>query len=366
MHVSFNCLGCKFEQMFNTILTHYGLNPDLYNIQPVGNGLINHTWSIGNTTQGPCFILQQINNAVFKHPEDIAQNISTIGTYLKNHYPDYLFAGTLPTVSGNDLYIDDNKQYFRLFPFIPKSNTAVVLHTPEQAFEAARQFALFTRLLSGFDTSLLKITIPQFHDLPLRYKQFSEALAKGNVQRIQACGPLITYLQLQQNIVQVYESVKKDPGFPVRVIHHDTKISNVLFDDAGKGLCVIDLDTVMPGYFISDVGDMMRTYLSPANEEEKDFDKIQVRDDFFEAIAKGYIGELKNELTETEKAHFVYAGQFMIYMQALRFLTDHLNNDVYYGARYEGHNLVRAQNQVVLLQKYMAKSSLYNQIISTI
>jgi Ser/Thr protein kinase RdoA (MazF antagonist) len=352
--------------MFNNILTHYGLKPGDYNIQPVGSGLINHTWTISNGAKAPCYILQQINTAVFRHPEDIALNIRNIGTWLKKQYPDYLFAGALPTVSGNELYIDDKKQYFRLFPFIPQSHSVEVLYTPEQAFEAARQFALFTRLLSGFDTKLLKITIPQFHDLPLRYRQFSEALAKGNVQRIQACGQLITWLQLQQNIVQVYESVKNDPAFPVRVIHHDTKISNVLFDDAGKGLCVIDLDTVMPGYFFSDVGDMMRTYLSPANEEEKDFDKIQVRDEFFEAIASGYIGELKNELTETEKAHFVYAGQFMMYMQALRFITDYLNNDVYYGARYEDHNLVRAQNQVVLLQKYMAKSDLFHQIISTI
>jgi ketosteroid isomerase-like protein len=122
----------------------------------------------------------------------------------------------------------------------------------------------------------------------------------------------------------------------------------------------------MPGYFISDVGDMMRTYLSPVSEEEKDFQKIQVRNDFFTAIAQGYIGELNNELSETEKTHFVYAGQFMIYMQALRFLTDHLNDDVYYGAKYDGHNLIRAQNQAILLQQYNEKEELFNQIISTI
>lgn len=177
---------------------------------------------------------------------------------------------------------------------------------------------------------------------------------------------MINYLQQQEHIVHTYENIKHDTGFRVRVIHHDTKISNVLFNDHNKGLCIIDMDTVMPGYFISDVGDMMRTYLSPANEEEKEVDKIQVRDDFFTAIAQGYIGELKNELTQTEKQHVVYAGEFMIYMQALRFLTDHLNNDVYYGARYEGHNWVRAHNQVVLLQKYMAKESLFHHIISTI
>jgi Ser/Thr protein kinase RdoA (MazF antagonist) len=352
--------------MFNNILTHYGLNPADYSIEAFGSGLINHTWKICTVTGKPCYILQQINTAIFKQPEDIALNIRNVGNYLQQHYPNYLFAGALPTMSGDDLYIDEKKQYFRLFPFIPNSHSVEVVHTPAQAFEAAHQFAQFTRLLSGFDTGCLKITIPHFHDLSLRYQQFTQALEQGNQQRIQACASLISYLKEQEHLVHTYERIKKDAGFGLRVIHHDTKISNVLFDEHDKGLCVIDMDTVMPGYFISDAGDMMRTYLSPANEEEKDMAKINVRDDFFTAIAAGYIGELKNELTDTEKQHFVYAGEFMIYMQALRFLTDHLNNDIYYGARYEGHNFIRAQNQAVLLQKYMAKSALFHHIISTI
>ena len=352
--------------MFNNILTHYGLNPANYSVQPFGSGLINHTWKI-NTSEGqPRYILQKINTAVFKHPSAIAFNIDSLGRYLQQLYPDYLFAGALPTTTGDYLYIDEKKQYYRLFPFIPQSHSVDLVHTPEQAFEAARQFARFTHLLSAFDCSRLKITIPQFHDLSLRYQQFTDALANGNPQRIQETTDLIIYLQQQQHLVQIYERIKKDPEFRLRVIHHDTKISNVLFDDHQKGLCVIDLDTVMPGYFISDVGDMMRTYLSPANEEEKVVEKIIVRDDFFIAIARGYIGELQHDLTPTEKQHFIYAGQFMIYMQALRFLTDHLNDDVYYGARYEGHNFIRARNQAVLLQQYNAKEGLFHQIISTI
>lgn len=352
--------------MFNTILTHFALNPAHYTIHPFGSGLINRTWTISTPDGQPSYILQQVNTAVFRHPEDIALNISNLGSYLQQHYPAYLFAGALPTTSGTYLYIDEKKQYFRLFPFIPQSHSIDRVHTPGQAFEAARQFARFTNLLRDFDAHLLKITIPQFHDLSLRYRQFSEALTKGNPQRIKEATDLISYLQQEQHLVERYEHIKKDPGFRLRVIHHDTKISNVLFDNNEKGLCVIDLDTVMPGYFISDVGDMMRTYLSPANEEEKDCQKIAVRDDFFTAIARGYMQEMNNELTPTEKLHFVYAGQFMIYMQALRFLTDHLNDDVYYGARYDGHNLIRAQNQAVLLQQYNAKEKLFNQIISTL
>ena len=124
-----------------------------------------------------------------------------------------------------------------------------------------------------------------------------------------------------------------------------------MFDGAGKGLCVIDLDTVMPGYFISDVGDMMRTYLCPVSEEEKDFSKINIRKNFYDAIVNGYLSEMGSELGEVEKQYFHYACEFMIYMQAIRFLTDHLNDDIYYGAKYEGHNFVRAGNQITLLER---------------
>ena len=128
---------------------------------------------------------------------------------------------------------------------------------------------------------------------------------------------------------------------------------------------MIDLDTVMPGYFISDVGDMMRTYLSPANEEEKDFSKIEVREDFFKAIANGYLSSMGDELTADEQAMILYSGSFLIYMQAIRFLTDHLNRDIYYGARYEDHNFVRAGNQLVLLKRLNEKAGILEKIIAS-
>ena len=204
----------------------------------------------------------------------------------------------------------------------------------------------------------LKTTIPQFHDLSLRYKQFQDALEKGNKERIGEAAELIGIVKQNADVVAEFENIKTNPDFKLRVTHHDTKISNVLFDDMDKGLCVIDLDTVMSGYFISDVGDMMRTYLSPVSEEETDFSKIEVRDDFYKAIVRGYFNEMQNELTQDEKQHFFYAGKFMIYMQALRFLTDYLNNDAYYGEKHPKHNFFRAKNQVVLLRKLLEKEAL--------
>ena len=167
-------------------------------------------------------------------------------------------------------------------------------------------------------------------------------------------------------VVDIFETIVRNPSFKLRVTHHDTKISNVLFSKENKGLCVIDLDTVMPGYFISDVGDMLRTYLSPVNEEETDFSKIEIREEYFSSIWNGYMGQMKDELHEEEKSHFIYAGKFMIYMQAIRFLTDYLNDDLYYGSKYEGQNFVRAGNQMVLFKKLIEKETSLKAIVGNL
>jgi Ser/Thr protein kinase RdoA (MazF antagonist) len=198
----------------------------------------------------------------------------------------------------------------------------------------------------------------------LRYKQFERSVSTAGKERLTNAATYIDALVFYKGIADEYENILVNPFFKKRVTHHDTKISNVLFDSNNKGLCVIDLDTVMPGYFISDVGDMMRTYLSPAGEEETDFSKINIREEYFEAIANGYLSEMQDELTDTEKDHFIYAGKFMIYMQALRFMADYLNNDIYYGAKYETHNLNRAINQITLLNKLSEKETRLKEIIA--
>ena len=161
-----------------------------------------------------------------------------------------------------------------------------------------------------------------------------------------------------------FQSLQTNPSVRKRVTHHDTKISNVLFDRKGNGICIIDLDTVMAGLFISDVGDMMRTYLSPANEEVKDFNRIEVREDYFKAIVQGYLSAMHDELTADERQLFYYAGTFLVYMQAIRFLADYCNDDVYYGSRYEGQNFVRAMNQLTLLQRLEEKKPVLEQIVA--
>ena len=337
------------------ILRAFGLDADNYQAASFGSGLIHATFNI--TRQGtPEFILQKVNHRVFRHPEDIAHNINILGRYLAHHASSYTFTIPVKTLDEEDYCMHDGA-YFRLFPFVQNSHTIDVCTTPTQAWEAAAQFGKFTAVLKAFDTSLLRYTIPGFHDLSLRYRQFQEALKDGDQNRLAASRAVATNLLSYKNIVDRFETYKSSTAFITRVTHHDTKISNVLLDEMEKGICVIDLDTVMPGLFISDVGDMIRTYVSPANEEEQDLQKVVIRKDFLDAIISGYSEHMHDLLRAEEKTAFVYAGEFMIYMQALRFYTDHLWNDRYYGARYVGHNLVRAQNQLRLLEELIRAAS---------
>jgi Ser/Thr protein kinase RdoA (MazF antagonist) len=342
------------------IFTAYGLDINS-KAQPIVNGLINTTWRIQNPDHS--YILQKINHQIFKKPEAIGCNIRLIANYLSDHQSAYLFVAPIKTKCNEEVKYIKGQGYFRLIPFIEKSFTIATVEKPEQAFEAAKKFGEFTKLLSGFPVEKLHITLPDFHNLQLRYIQFSQALKTGNFARMEESKELIEFIKAHKNILGIYENILNNPTFKLRVTHHDTKISNVLFNEENKGLCVIDLDTVMPGYFISDVGDMMRTYLSPVNEEEKDFSKIDIREEYFKSIWDGYMGEMKNELNREEKHHFIYAGKFMIYMQAIRFLTDHLNNDTYYRTQYKGQNLVRAGNQITLLQRLIEKENLLRNMV---
>lgn len=348
--------------MIASILKTYGI-ADLTTVDPLVSGLINRTWKV--TSGSSQYILQRINDNVFKKPYELAENIKMIDEYLAEHFPGYLFAAPLVNVKKDGIVFVKDEGYFRLFPFIKGSHTISVVESPQQAFEAALQFGKFTKLLSGFDSSKLYSTIPDFHNLTLRYKQFEQAIASGNKTRIKQSGDYIEQIKKHIHILNSFEKIQNSRQVKKRVTHHDTKISNVLFDDHGMGICVIDLDTVMPGYFISDVGDMMRTYLSSASEEEKDFTKIDVREDFFRAIVQGYLADMRDELTEVERGLILYAGLFLIYMQAIRFLADYCNNDIYYGASYEEHNFVRAGNQLALLKKLEEKSGKLEEIIAT-
>ena len=337
------------------VLKVFGFDTSLVEVKPLGEGLINHTYMVQSGNE--VYVLQKINTVVFKNPGAIAHNIKWVSDYLAANNPAYYFVAPIPSVHGNQMeYIEEG--YYRVFPYVNGSHAKTVVQNEEQAFEAGYQFGLFTNVLDELNANDLQITIPDFHNLTLRYHQFSNAITTGNQERIIQSENQIKFLQDQKWIVDFFETIKTNPNFKLRATHHDTKISNLLFDEKDKGICVIDLDTLMPGYFISDLGDMFRTYLCAVSEEETDFSKIVVRPTIYNAIVKGYLKGAGNMLSRDEADQIFYAGLFMIYMQALRFLTDFINNDVYYGAKYPLHNYNRACNQIKLLEDYLQKKEL--------
>jgi thiamine kinase-like enzyme len=255
----------------------------------------------------------------------------------------------VPTLRGETL-IEWEGKYYRAFKKID-GIALDVLTTVSQANAAANQFGQFTASLIEFPIAQLKVTIPQFHDLALRYHQFEQALVHGDANRISQAKDAILFLQSHQVYVKKWLHFTGHQDAQLLVTHHDTKISNVLFKDQAA-ICVIDLDTTMPGYFISDVGDMCRTYLCPVNETCQDLNLIKVLPERWTAIQNGYLEAMGEFLTPFEKDHFTFSGQSIIYMQALRFLTDYLQLDKYYRVERPDQNLDRTLNQIQLLKEF--------------
>ncbi|HEY1008887.1 MAG TPA: aminoglycoside phosphotransferase family protein [Daejeonella sp.] len=350
--------------MLTEILEGFGLHRGNFEAKKINSGLINSTWKL--TGEENELVLQMINSNVFTSPELIMGNIESISSFLKIHHPDYFFVRMMPALNGSYLLKSSTGDSYRLMPFVKGSTTLEVVGTRNEAFQAAKQFGKFTANLSGFDINSLSYPLPDFHNLTLRFQQFREASESADKNLLSKAESIVNQAYSLQEIAEIYASIVKDNLIPLRVIHHDTKISNVLFNSRNEGLCVIDLDTAMPGYFFSDLGDMLRTYLSPVNEEEKDFSKIEIRIPFFEAILEGYLSEMGAVLTPDEEKLFIYAGKFMIYMQGLRFLTDYLNGDIYYQTTYKEQNLIRAQNQFVLLSRYLEAEKQLTTIVANL
>lgn len=345
------------------VLKTYGFTKVNTIITLIGMGLINRTYLLSPVSEENKFILQNINTNVFKHPQNIARNLKLISNYLKSKYPDYLFIKPISTISGEEMAFTNGK-YWRLLPYIPHTISLEVLNEPKQAYEAARQFGKLSRLLADFDATTLQETISGFHDLSLRVNQFENALKLASPKLKTIAKQQIENATSQKYLLDYFNSFSHRKDFPDRVMHHDTKISNVLLDaETFKGVCVIDLDTMMPGKFISDLGDMMRTYLCAFSENETDLSKINIRLPYFEAMIKGYLSEMKSILTETEKDLILFSGKYMIYMQALRFLTDFLNGNIYYPINYPAQNLDRAKNQFKLLSELSINEKELQEII---
>ncbi|MFN2457211.1 MAG: phosphotransferase enzyme family protein [Chitinophagaceae bacterium] len=320
-------------------------------IKTLGNGLINKTYLLQEQRRD-AIVLQQLNTNVFQHPEDMQHNYLLIQEHLKNKNEFFFIPSLISTKKGEYLWKDSEGGIWRAMEFVPDTFSPELVGNTEDANAVALCFATFTASLIKLNASELKVIISDFHNLTFRYGQFTDAIQKDAVLRLNKAQWMINELQKRKVLVGVYESFSHETLFPTRIMHHDCKISNILFDcETREVICPVDLDTVMPGKFYSDIGDMIRTMCCSVEENSIDWDAIAISDDIYKAIIRGYLKGMGNHLTNTEKNHFHYAGLIMIYMQALRFLTDYLRGDVYYRVSYQDHNFNRAKNQLFLLQK---------------
>jgi len=329
------------------ILRAFGIS-GVVKISRLGSGHIHQTYKVEGKSN---FVLQRINKNVFSNPEIIASNNRIAFQYLKHHYPDYLFPQALPDRNGNDLFYDNGGFPWRLYPLIENTYTIDEVGSEQEAFEAAKGFGQLTRNLNGVDISLFKPTLEHFHDLAWRYKQFEDALQKAKPDTQLFAKNEIELAQSFQYLIKEFNQLIDKGDLILRIMHNDTKVNNILYNTVTrKAVCAIDLDTLMPGYFIYDLGDMVRTFVSPVNEEEKDISKISFRKNIYDALLNGYLSQMDGLLSVSEKKSITFSGMMMTYIMALRMLADYLRGNTYYSITYPDQNLVRSRNQLCLLQ----------------
>lgn len=325
---------------------HFGFYAPFFEV--LTDGLIHKTYKV--TVNNKSAILQQVNTHVFKDPEQVDNNYQLISNYLiKSH--SLKIPTALKTTEGKNTWIDREGFCWRAFEYIENTYTESLPAKPEKIFSAAKCYGEFTRALSGLDNNQLKPAIPAFHDLTNRYNQLKLAVEKANPQRLLVSKELLKKIEQQKHLVNFYKSFKGNPDFKLRVMHHDTKLSNILFDrTTQQAVCPIDLDTTMAGYFFSDVGDMIRSMVSTHDENERS-DSVTINGKIYQAILSGYQAGIGDSFTQAENTRIHHTGLMMLYMQGIRFLTDYLSNDVYYRIDYPEQNFNRALNQLTVLEK---------------
>ena len=329
-------------------------------ISEIKTGHINRTYRVlcthddGTSSE---YILQMINSLVFPRVPEVMENIVRVTTHIKEKLiregkdPSRGSLTVIPLKNGAWYHKDSSGNNWRMFEFISGART-YSLCTSEALFESVGYaFGEFQKQLSDFDASTLHVTIDDFHNTPKRYTRFLEAIEKDPCGRAGGVAGEIEFVKARAGRYGAITEKLDDGTIPLRVTHNDTKLNNVMIDDkTGKAICVIDLDTVMPGSALYDFGDAIRFGASSADEDEKDLSKVYVKMELYEAFTKGFLGALEGALTETEVGMFPDGTWMMTAEVGMRFLTDYLEGDVYFRTAYPDHNLVRARNQFKLVE----------------
>jgi len=347
------------EPNFPDILQHFELTGHFDGAEPHGSGHINDTWlvRINHFDARKRYILQRINRSVFAAPLTVMANVDRVTRHIRTlpqgefdeQLKDQPAFVPIPTRDGTPCWQDNDGETWRLWPFIYGASTVNNPGSARQAHHAARAFGRFQTLLQDLPGPPLEETIPGFHDAVGRYAQFRSALESDSHERAVHCQPEIEAALRHEPFMQSFCSLIDDGTLPQRIAHNDAKINNVLLSDkTGEAVCVIDLDTVMPGLALFDFGDMVRTMTTAAAEDQGDSQDITMRMDYYEAIAAGYLDTAGHFLSPDEIAHMPDAGKLLTVETGLRFLTDYLDGDQYFRTSREGQNLDRCRTQFAL------------------
>lgn len=333
----------------NELLSKFGVKSKIENY---GNGHINDTYK---TSTNDC-ILQRINTNVFKNPEEMMDNIDKVTTFLKGKIaaeggdPERETMTVIKTRDGKACYRLDDDHVYRVYKFVDNTKT-IEVGTKEDMYRAGKGFGKFQRLLDDYPADTLFETIENFHNTPDRVKKFEEAVANDIAGRAKDVREEIALVRECAKFASVVTDGIADGSIPLRVTHNDTKINNILFDaHSGEAICVIDLDTVMPGSALYDFGDALRIGASTAAEDETNLDIVNFDQEIFISFAKGYFEEMGEKLTEREKELLPFSAKLLTFECGTRFLTDYLNGDTYFKIHREHHNLDRARNQFKLVR----------------
>ena len=326
---------------------------------PYGNGHINETYAItlakGSTPRR--YILQRINREVFKQPEQVMDNLQKVLTHLRRKLEqagaddlDRRVLTLLPTDDDKPYAVDHSGDIWRAFHFIGDATTFDLMDDPAKAFQAGVAFGQFQNELADFDARELHETIPDFHHTPRRLEALQQAIAEDVLSRADEARAEIEHVLSHADWAPVVTDRMADGRIPMRITHNDTKLNNVMIDnDTARAICVIDLDTVMPGSVLFDFGDLVRTATNTGREDERDLRKVSCNFDIFVQLAEGYLS-VAHFLTDEEKALLPFSGKLLAYENAIRFLTDYLKGDVYFRIHRETHNLDRCRAQMCLAE----------------
>lgn len=316
-----------------------------------GHGHINVTYLV-QTDAGHAYILQRINHHVFKDVPALMHNIASVTRHLVQADPrPRRVLRLIPTTSGGDFHLDENGEYWRMYDFVTDSLCLQKAETPADFYESAVAFGTFQNLLADFPAETLNETIPHFHDTPARYRQLHAAIAQDALGRADGCQAEIAFALAQEKEGGVMVDMLRQGELPLRVTHNDTKLNNVMLDaQTRKALCVIDLDTVMPGLAGNDFGDSIRFGASTASEDEQDLGKVNLSLSLYRAYVEGFLGACGARLTDKEVETLPMGAKLMTMECGIRFLADHLAGDTYFRIARPGHNLDRARTQFKLVK----------------